>query len=130
MASCAVPILFTGPDIAGNKYHDGGIIHDLPIEPFLTDPGIHKVIIHRIPYPGGNGRKLLGIKQAFINGHHMLRDALHEHRMKLAEANGKRVILLETSHRHPGLLQSKATKKRYFEDGHRTGSTISQQLTA
>ncbi len=126
MASCAVPILFSGQPIGGRKYHDGGIVHDMPIEPFLNDPEIHTVIMHRITYPGGEGKKHLCIKQAFINGHHMLRDALHEHRLRLALQNAKRVILLETTHAHPGLLQSKATKKRYFEDGRRTGSSISQ----
>jgi NTE family protein len=130
MASCAVPILFSGQEVGGRKYHDGGIIHDIPLEPFVSDPEIHTVIIHRISYPDRDASKHLSIRQAFINGHHMLRDALHEHRVRRAEANGKRVILLETTHPHPGLFQSKATKKRYFEDGHRTGSTISQQPSA
>lgn len=129
MASCAVPILFSGQDIGGRKFHDGGIIHDIPLEVFVTDPAIHTVIIHKISYPSGEEKKYLGIKDAFINGHHMLNDALLEHRIRDAERNGKRVILLETLHPHPGLLQSKATKKRYFEDGLRTGSSISGKIT-
>lgn len=129
MASCAVPILFSGQNIDGRKFYDGGIIHDIPLEPFITDPAIHTVIIHRITYPSDERKKRLGIKEAFINGHHMLNAALFELRIREAGSNGKRVILLETLHAHPGLLQSKATKKRYFEDGHHTGLSITSKLT-
>jgi len=129
MASCAVPILFSGQDIGGRKFHDGGIIHDIPLEPFITDPAIHTVIIHKITYPSGETKKRMSIKEAFLNGHLMLNAALLEHRLRGAKHNGKRVILLETLHAHPGLLQSKATKKRYFEDGLKTGSSIFRELS-
>jgi len=128
MASCAVPILFSGQDIGGRKYHDGGITNEIPLEPFTADPAIHTIIIHKIIYPGDEKKNYLSIRAAFINGHNMLNDALQERRQKEAESNGKRVIILETRHTHPGILQSKATKKRCFEDGYRTGSSISNEI--
>ncbi|MFD2256832.1 patatin-like phospholipase family protein [Luteolibacter algae] len=132
MASCAVPILFTGQHLEGRVFHDGGILHGVPLEPYIADPAVHTIIVHDISYPRQSAAadKRLGIKEVFINGHHMLNDALTEHRIREAERNHKRVIFLETHHPSPGFFQSAKKKKRYFIDGARTASAVSQYFSS
>ncbi len=130
MASCAMPMLFSGQRLDEILFHDGGVIHELPIEPFIDDPAIHTIIVHRIRYQPGRLRKNPGIHSMIGNGHKMLNEALFELRRREAERNGKRVVLLETSQPHPGLLQSAATKKRCFDDGQRTGTSLDTTLLA
>jgi predicted acylesterase/phospholipase RssA len=126
MASCSVPILFTDQSIGGTRYHDGGILHELPIDPYINDPAIHTIIVHSISYPTGDGK--LGVSAPFSRGHQMMNDALFAFRRAEAERNGKRVILVETGHPHPGILQTKAAKKRYFEEGELSGLSLSKEL--
>lgn len=128
MASCSVPILFTGQTIGDTEFHDGGIIHDLPIEPFVNDTAIHTIIVHAVSNPKQSSNKHLGVSSAFSHGHEMLNRALTGHRIKEAEKNGKRVIFVETTHPHPGLLQSAATKRKYFDEGHATGLSLAEHF--
>lgn len=124
MASCSVPILFAGQTIDGTEFHDGGILHELPLEPFTSDPSIHTIIVHAVSNPARRARTGLGVSNAFSNSHKMLNGALTANRTKEAENNGKRVIFIETIHPHPGLLQSAGTKLRYFEKGRATGISL------
>jgi len=126
MASCSVPVLFTGQTIAGTEFHDGGILHELPLEPFIEDPAIHTIIIHAVTNPKRSTGKNLGVSSAFSHSHKMLNRELTAHRKKVAEKNGKRVIFFETNHPHPGLLQSAATKQRYFVKGRATGLSMTE----
>ncbi len=124
MASCSVPILFTGQTIGGTEFHDGGILHELPMEPFINDPAIHTIIIHAVSNPRSKKRKHLGVSSAFSHGHEMLNRELTRYRVIEAEKNGKRVIQIETTHPHPGLFQSAVTKQRYFDEGRATGLSV------
>ena len=60
----------------------------------------------------------------------MLNDALFEFRRTACERNGKRVIVIETEHPSPGLFQTKAAKKRYFDEGFRSGLGIKQETSS
>lgn len=128
MASCSVPLLFTEQRIGETLYHDGGILHQLPFEPYLRDPSIHTIIIHSINYSTRIKRRHLGISAAFANSHQIMNEALFAYRRAEAERNGKRVILLETHHSHPGLFQTKAAKNRFFEVGRSSGLSIRDEL--
>lgn len=128
MASCSVPILFTGQTVNGTEYHDGGILHELPMEPFVNDPAIHTIIVHAVSNPKRASSKHFGVTSAFSHGREMLNRALTAHRAKEAEKNGKRVIFVETTHPHPGIFQSAATKQRYFDEGHATGLSVSEHF--
>ncbi|MDP4995294.1 MAG: patatin-like phospholipase family protein [Akkermansiaceae bacterium] len=128
MASCAVPVLFSGQILNGTEYHDGGVIHEIPIEPFISDPEIHTIIAHKIVHERDKPGKRLAVKDPFVNGYHMLNDTLFEFRKQAAERNGKRVIVMETQSKHPGLFQTKAAKKAFYDLGYRTADTISEFL--
>jgi len=128
MASCSVPLLFTEQRIGEKSYHDGGILHELPLEPFLHDTAIHTIIVHNVAYPRRIKRRHLGISAAFSHSHQIMNDALFTYRCAEAERNGKRVILIETKHPHPGVFQTKAAKKRFFEVGQTSGLSIRNEL--
>lgn len=128
MASCAVPLLFSGRVVNGREYHDGGVIHEVPIDPFISNGDIHTIIAHKIVHKHKRVGKRLAVKDPFVDGYHMLNDALFEFRKRDAERNGKRVIVMETQSRHPGLFQSKTSKKAFYELGYKTAKTISEFL--
>lgn len=129
MASCAVPVLFTGQMLGGLEYHDGGILHELPIEPYIDDPEIHTIIVHNLVKPKVALRKNLNVGAPFGDGHKMLNEALFDYRCREAERNGKRVITIETEHPSPGFFQTKTTKQRYFEKGRLSGCRISEHFS-
>jgi len=128
MASCSVPVLFTEQRIGETRYHDGGILHELPLEPFIRDPLIHTIIVHNVSYPVRAMGRHLGISAVFSHSHQMMNNALFAYRRAEAERNGKRVIVIETTHSHPGVFQTKAAKKRFFEAGHGSGLSIRDEL--
>ena len=130
MASCAVPILFKGQTVEGTEFHDGGILHELPIEPYMDDPAIHTIIVHAVSNPKREIQKHLGVSSAFAHGHEMLNRELTKYRIKEAEKNGKRVIYFETIHPHPGIFQSAATKRKYFNEGYATGQAIAGHFSS
>jgi NTE family protein len=128
MASCSVPLLFAGQRIGGTEFHDGGILHELPLEPFLDDPNIHTIILHKLTYPECPSPRTLKIPAVFCNSHRTLNEALLGFRLREAERNGKRVIFIETDHSYPGFFQSKEKKKKYFENGYQAGMTLKHQI--
>jgi NTE family protein len=128
MASCSVPLLFTEQRIGETLYHDGGILHELPLEPYLREPSIHTIIVHNVTYPPRIKGRHLGISAAFSHSHQIMNDALFAYRRAEAERNGKRVIVIETNHPHPGVFQTKSAKKRFFEVGHGSGLSIRDEL--
>lgn len=124
MASCSVPILFTAQTMNGNMFHDGGILHELPIDPFINDASVHTIIVHSLAGLKTTSPKHLKVSAPFGEGHKMLNHALFEFRKTEAERNGKTVVFVETEHPSPGVFQSPRKKKDYFEKGRATASTV------
>lgn len=125
MASSSVPVLFSGRRLGGRLLHDGGVLHASPISPLTADDEVHTIIVHRVVYPERNaGPGRLGIRSAFASGHRMMSDELMRLRIDGARRAGKRVLMVETRHRHPGLFQAKAAKESYYDVGFRTGSGL------
>jgi NTE family protein len=52
-ASCCVPMLFSPLEFDGRHCTDGGVAHEVPVEPWLNDGGIDHIIMHRITQPEG-----------------------------------------------------------------------------
>lgn len=127
MASCAVPLLFTGQTIESRQFHDGGIIHEIPIEIFIDAPEVHTIIVHHLKRPR-DPRKRLKLPSVFTHSHQMLNQSLFDHRLAEAERCGKRVIVIETTHPGPGLFQSQAKKDRYFDLGQKAAQSVTQAI--
>ncbi len=120
IASCAMPVLFKPQRIEGEDFLDGGVAHETPFDHWLEDSAIHTIVVHRIRHsscirglpwetPGG----ILGAC------HMVASNELMDHRVHRAKETGKRLILLETEHKHPGLLHG--TRSRgFFEAGRET----------
>ncbi len=120
IASCAMPVLFKPQRIDGEDFLDGGVAHETPFDHWLEDPVIHTIIVHRIRHtscirglpwetPGG----ILGAC------HLVASNELMDHRIHRAKETGKKLVLLETEHAHPGLLHGKKSRG-FFEAGRET----------
>ena len=102
----------------------------MPLEPFIDDPAIHTIYIHKINYSTQHDEatpwRAGGLRQWLTT---CSTTPSKSAAARMPKRNGKRVIVLETHQPHPGLLQSKAAKKRYFDEGHLTGFSISRAPT-
>lgn len=120
IASCSVPILFGEQEIDGERYFDGGILHESPLEHYFDDEEVHTIIVHRIDYPNPDKRHFF-IHDMFTASHEMFSTDIINYRKKEAERRGKRLIFADTHHPHPGLFQSQEEKGRFYESGWNTG---------
>jgi NTE family protein len=105
IASCAMPVLFQPQRIDGEEFLDGGVANETPFDQWLEDPLIHTIVVHRIRHASG----MKGLPWRTPGGvmgecHRVVSEELFRRRIAAAEGAGKRLILLETGHDHPGLL--------------------------
>ncbi len=129
MASCAVPILFNEQVVDGQKYYDGGILHETPMDHFLEDPSIHTIVVHRISFPKEIRRtKRFTLPEVMATSHYMLCDELMRYRVKEAALRGKRLIQVTTEHKHPGLIQTQVAKKMFYSRGFDTALELQNIL--
>jgi len=122
-ASCSVPGLFGEQEIAGERYFDGGILHESPLDHYFPDDEIHTIIVHRVDYPNPK-KKHFFVHDIFTASHDMFSAEITGYRKREAEFRGKRLIFCDTHHPHPGLLQSQEKKEAFYEKGCETGREI------
>lgn len=127
VASCSVPILFGEQEIEGERYFDGGILHESPLEHYFEDDGIHTIIVHRVDYPNPKKRYFF-IHDIFTASHAMFSAEITDYRKREAELRGKRLIFVDTHHAHPGLLQSQEKKLAFYLKGKETGESTLKAL--
>lgn len=124
-ASACVPSLFSPLEFNGRLCTDGGVVHEQPIDPWLTDDGIDHIIMHRIVQPTGKlplmlpGRLLDTIGSSLEA---MKRQILAD-RIELARLHGKKVTLITTTHPRPSPLFPSRLKNGYAQ-----GEATAQQL--
>ncbi|YCM46535.1 patatin-like phospholipase family protein [Verrucomicrobiaceae bacterium 227] len=128
MASCSVPLLFSEQEIKGERYFDGGILQEAPIEHFLDDPGIHTIIVHRVNYPGQKKRRFFFIHDVFTASHNTLTASILSFQKREAAMRGKKLIFLETIHSHPGFFPKRARREEFHRIGMETGLCCSDAL--
>lgn len=120
IASCAMPVLFKPQSIEGSEYLDGGVANETPFDHWLDDPTVHTIVVHRIRHTtemGGIPWRTAGV--VLGECHTVASHELSEHRRKLAEASGKKLIHLETAHECPGLLH-RGKSRGFFAAGEET----------
>ena len=128
MASCSVPLLFSEQEINGERYFDGGILQEVPIDHFLDDPEIHTIIVHRVTYPSPKKKRFFFVHDIFTSSHHTLTASILSHQKREAQFRGKKLIFLETTHSHPGIFPKRSLREEFFQSGMETGLCGSDAL--
>lgn len=129
VASFSVPLVFTTQRIEGEEFLDGGVFNETPFDHWLDDPNIHTILVHRVRHHvREKQRRRWTAGTIFGVCHSIAGNELFERRKRAAEASGKRVIFLETWHRHPGLFPGSLVRQN-FEEGVRTAAGVASTLT-
>lgn len=127
-ASACVPTLFSPIPFEGRSCTDGGIAHEVPVDPWLKDDSIDHIILHRVTQPPGKpplflpGRLLATIAAS----HEMMGDQIMADRIELARLHGKKLTVVTTVHSRPspflpgrlknGYAHGEATAQRLFDE--------------
>ena len=117
LASCAVPALFGAREIDGEILVDGGVADPEPIGPWLGDPAVPAILVHRIDRaPPPPARPTLG--WILNRGHHAAGAQLAEARERIAAHTGQRLETVLTRVRPPrvGWPWVRAHAPRWRED--------------
>lgn len=129
VASFSVPLIFTTQRIEGEEFLDGGIFNETPFDHWLDEPCIHTILVHRVRHPVREKlRHRWTAGTIFGVCHSIAGNELFERRRRAAEASGKRVIFLETWHRHPGLFPGSRARQNYLAGGE-TAAEVAATLT-
>ncbi len=105
-ASACVPMMFSPLEFEGRMCSDGGIAHEMPMDPWFTDDGIDHIILHRVTQPEGKPslflpRRLLATVAA---SHEAMSRQILDDRIELARLHGKKTTLITTTHPRPSPL--------------------------
>ena len=120
IASCAMPVLFLPQRIGGEDFLDGGVANETPFDQWLDDPAVHTIVVHRIRHASA----MKGLPWRTPGGilgecHSVVAEDLLQRRFDQAAGSGKRLVVLETEHDHPGLLHG-GKSRGFFAAGAET----------
>jgi len=114
-ASACVPMMFSPVEFEGRLCTDGGVSHETPVDPWLTDDDVDHIIMHRIIHPVSRPPLLLPsrlIATVVASRESMGRQIL-EDRVVMARLYGKKLTIVETSHARPSPLAPRTLKDCY-----------------
>ena len=125
VASCCVPTIFQPLNHAGMACFDGGVAHETPIDPWLEDPEVETILLHRVSHHGDKSPSVVpfNLIQLTANAHACASEQLFQYRLKLARLHGKRVIVAETTHERPALF-SGSQMPSFYEAGRATAARL------
>ena len=109
VASCCMPTFMAPLDLSGVECFDGGVAHETPIDPWLEDPGIDIIIVHRISNPLSRPVKLFPFNIFNTPGRVMAcaGEQLFDYRRRLAAFHHKKLIVSHTVHARPPVFSGK-----------------------
>lgn len=124
-ASCCVPVMFSPIEFEGMMCHDGGIVHELPIDCFFDDDEVDVIIAHRIIPPPAHRSRIFPMNIIEMSGaaHETVSHQLLHYRQLLAEKAGKKIIFADTYHARPPLLFGRKLPECY-ELGYRSAQEL------
>ena len=136
LASCTVPGIFGAREVGGEVLVDGGFADPEPIGPWLNDPAVPAILVHRIDRaPPPPTRPTLG--WILDRGRHAAGTQLAEAREMIAERTGQRLETVTTRIRPPRIgwpwIRAHAARWREdcadrFEAGRRSAQEWAGQL--
>ncbi len=115
VASCCVPAIFAPLEHAGIQCHDGGVAHEAPVDPWLDDPGVDLIIVHRIAHTPYTPPRFFPFNMLHLTGqaHACVSAQLLDYRCRIAALNGKKLIVTTTQHDRPPVMTSKRMPEFY-----------------
>lgn len=128
VASCCVPTIFSPLQHAGLACFDGGVAHEAPIDPWLEDPDVDVIVMHRVDHTPAPCPKFFpfNLFKLTAQAHACASQQLLEYRLRLAQLHGKRVLLTQTVHDRPALFSGRrmpdfyaageAQAQRFYEE--------------
>lgn len=118
VASCCVPTIFQPLPHAGMKCFDGGIAHEVPMDPWFEDDGVDVILIHRIMHSGFTEPRVvpMNLINLTARAHACASEQLMQYRLRLAQLHGKRVIIATTTHERPALFSGRQMP-HFYEAG-------------
>lgn len=114
-ASACVPMLFSPIQFDNRQCTDGGIAHEMPVDPWFKDDSIDHIILHRITQPPGKRPLLLPgrLLATIAASHETLSRQILADRLELARLHGKAITLATTVHPRPSPLFPSRLKTSY-----------------
>ncbi|MBL9179000.1 MAG: patatin-like phospholipase family protein [Verrucomicrobiaceae bacterium] len=105
-ASACVPMIFSPLEFGGRACTDGGVAHEIPIDPWFHDADIDHIIMHRITRPCGRPPRLIPARMlsAVAASHETMSRQILADRLELARLHGKKITLVSTVHPRPSPL--------------------------
>lgn len=102
-ASACVPTLFSPIMFNGRPCTDGGVAHEMPIEPWLKDDDIDLLVLHRITPPEGRPPWFLTgrLMATIAASHQTMNKQIMADREELARLHHKKLIRATTYHPRP-----------------------------
>ena len=114
-ASACVPMLFSPLEFEERMCTDGGIAHEVPVDPWFADDCVDHIIMHRITQPQGKPPLMLHgrLLDTIAASHEALNRQILTDRIELARLHGKKMTVITTIHSRPSPLFPGRLKERY-----------------
>lgn len=115
VASCCIPAIMGSIPHAGIECFDGGVAHETPIDPWIEDPEVDIIVIHRISHPEQSFPKFFpfNLFRVAALAHNCANEQLMEYRLRLAALRNKKVLVAHTSHDRPAVVCSRGMGRFY-----------------
>jgi NTE family protein len=117
IASCCMPTFMAPLEHSGVDCFDGGVAHETPIDPWLDDPEVDIIVVHRICHPQPRPVKLFPFNIFNTPGRVLAcaGEQLLEYRRRLAAFHNKKLLISLTLHDRPPVFSGRRMAEFYAE---------------
>ncbi len=121
IASCAFPTIFSVQHLDGDAYWDGGIANGHPVDHWLGDETVRRVLVHSIQPPAALADPASSVAAACDRGFETASREIFALRTAPLRARGVAVEMLTTSVKRPGLFVTDRAADRCHAAGLESG---------
>ena len=115
VASCCVPSVFGPIQHQGMHCYDGGVAHETPVDPWIEDPEVDLIVVHRVAHTPRAAAKFFPFNLFNLMGqaHACACEQLLQYRLRLAVLHQKRIFVTQTLHDRPGMFPGRQMESYY-----------------